>query len=241
MNILDVAAMLRVLSFSEENEKTRKKWVEEKLKSISAGENLLDAGAGERQYEKFCDHLKYISQDFCEYTGGEAEGLTTSSWDTTGIDIVSDIINMPIQDNTIDNILCTEVIEHIKKPELAIAEFARVIKNGGRLYLTAPFSSLTHFAPYHYCTGFNIYWYEEILSEYGFVIEEATPNGNYFSQVSQEVLRVLHMSEKYGIKLYIWNKIRIIFMVRLLNKIAKKGVKSSEVWNFGYMIVAKKV
>lgn len=234
--------MGRIINFSGGgNEEIRRKWVENKLSRIPQGQSLLDAGAGEQQYKKYCKHLKYISQDFCEYTGGEEEGLTMGSWDTTKIDIVSDITSIPIEKELIDNILCTEVFEHIKKPELAIAEFARILKKGGKLYLTAPFSSLTHMAPYHYCTGFNKYWYEEILAEYGFVIEEMTANGNFFDQVAQELFRVVHITQKYGVKLCLLNKLRIVMMVRLLNRLAQKGKKSEETWNFGYMIVAKKM
>ena len=35
-------------------------------------------------------------------------------WDTSKIDIISDITAMPVDDGTFEYILCTEVFEHIK-------------------------------------------------------------------------------------------------------------------------------
>ena len=46
------------------NEAVRVKWIEETLKKIPEGLTILDAGAGESQFKKFCSHLKYIAQDF---------------------------------------------------------------------------------------------------------------------------------------------------------------------------------
>ena len=68
-----------------------------------AGKRLLDAGAGECKYKPFCTHLKYVSQDFCQYTGeGNSKGLQMGKWDTSHIDIVSDITNIPEPDASFD-------------------------------------------------------------------------------------------------------------------------------------------
>ena len=46
------------------NETNRYKWTEETLKKIPTGYKILDAGAGECQFKKFCTHLNYTAQDF---------------------------------------------------------------------------------------------------------------------------------------------------------------------------------
>lgn len=113
-------------------EKNRQEWVRIRLGNISQCESLLDAGAGECQYKKYCSHLKYVSQDFGEYDGvGDGVGLQTKNWDNSRLNIISDITNMPIPDHSFDNILCAEVLEHIPYPEKAIIEFSRILKNGG--------------------------------------------------------------------------------------------------------------
>lgn len=156
----------------DDNESSRINWLENVLKGIPAGLKILDAGAGECQFKKFCGHLNYVSQDFAKYDGsGNKEGLQTNGWDNTKLDIVSDITNIPVGDSSFDVVMCTEVFEHLKNPILALKEFYRILKKGGTLIITAPFNSLTHFAPYHFYSGFNKYFYQENLAEQHFLIK----------------------------------------------------------------------
>ena len=91
------------------------------LARLPAGTRLLDAGAGTQRYRSFCSHLHYVSQDFCEYKGkGDGIGMQTGSWDTTKIDIVSDIVAIPEENGSFGAVLCTEVLEHIPDPIKAL-------------------------------------------------------------------------------------------------------------------------
>lgn len=113
------------------------------------------------------------------------------------IDIVSDIVNIPEQNETFDAILCTEVLEH--KPDVlaAIKEFTRSLEPGGSLIITAPFNSLTNFAPYHYC-GFSRYWYNYHLEKSGFKIEVVDHNDSWFPYVAQELRRSRLVGKMYS-------------------------------------------
>ena len=95
--------------------------------------------------------------------GAPDEGLQTQAGITSRIDLVSDITAIPAPDASFDAILCSEVLEHVPEPTHALDEFARLLKPGGKLILTAPFASFVHMAPYHYCNGFCRYWYEHHL------------------------------------------------------------------------------
>ena len=181
------------------NLKTREDWLRSKLASIPSGSRILDAGAGEQQYKRFCSHLKYVSQDFAEYDGkGDGLGLQQAKWDYGKLDIVSDITRIPEPNESFDAVMCIEVFEHLPDPVDAIREFSRLLQNGGYLILTAPFCSLTHFAPYHFYSGFNRFFYERFLPEHGFLIKEIQANGNYFEYLAQEVRRIPWASEKYS-------------------------------------------
>jgi len=168
------------------------KWVIEKLKLLPNGSRILDAGAGECRFKKFCHHLNYVAQDFNKYDGlGNQEGLQMERWNQDCIDIVSDICNIPQPDASFDAVLCTEVFEHIPDPISAIKEFSRLLKKDGILILTAPFCSGSHFSPYHFYSGFNKYFYELYLKNNDFEIIEISQNGNFFDYLAQELRRAL--------------------------------------------------
>jgi ubiquinone/menaquinone biosynthesis C-methylase UbiE len=226
------------------NLSNREIWLEETLKKIPRDDKILDAGAGELKYKKFCSHLRYVSQDFAQYDGkGDDKGLQTEQWDQTKLDIISDITSIPEPDESFDAIMCIEVFEHLPAPILAIKEFSRLLKKGGILIITAPFCSLTHFAPYHFYSGFNRYFYEKYLTEFGFKIDELTSNGNFYEFLGQETRRISAISDKYlNRKTSFCEKILILFFLKVLQKYSKldNKNKSSEILNFGFHVKAIK-
>ena len=50
-----------------------------------------------------------------------------------------DIENIPYEDNTVDSIICIEVLEHVRNPFKAIDEIYRTLKPGGKVFFTTPF------------------------------------------------------------------------------------------------------
>lgn len=225
------------------NKPFRDAWLEKTLNAIPAGRKLLDAGAGEQQFRKYCTHLEYVSQDFAQYDGsGDGKGIQTEKWDTARLDIISDIRSIPVPDSSFDVVLCTEVLEHVPYPAEAIREMIRVLKKGGLLILTAPFGSLTHFAPYHFSTGFNSYFYEYWMKEYACKIKELSPNGNYFEWIAQELRYATVASEKYkGPAMGFLEKISQRRLLSWLKRNSRQASKSHELACFGYHMIAEKL
>ena len=184
------------------NELNRQTWLKNQLAALPAGVRILDAGAGELRNRQHCGHLIYVSHDFCQYKGRQGgaidAGIQVNSWDTSRIDLISDIAEISAPDASFDAILCSEVLEHVPEPTHALDEFARLLKPGGSLILTAPFASLVHLAPFHYCSGFSRYWYEHHLALRGFEITELAPNGDWFAYAKQEISRLGSMERESG-------------------------------------------
>ena len=226
----------------QHNATTRLAWLEHALKRIPAGSRILDAGAGELGNKQFCSHLDYVSQDFGQYGGtGDGRGLQTGSWDTAAVDIVSDITEIPEPGGSFDVVLCSEVLEHLPDPLSALKEFRRLLRPEGVLIITAPFCSLTHFAPYHFSTGFNRYFYLHHLETLGFEVKEMVPNGNYFEYLAQELRRVPAVAQQYsGQKVGFLQRIAVRVLLRMLDGFSRADEDSATLLCFGYHVVAKK-
>lgn len=217
------------------NEAARKSWVESKLTRLPAGLRILDAGAGEQQYKKYCTHLQNVSQDFGQYDGiGDNVGLQMGKWYNSNLDIVGDIVDIFEPDDSFDVILCKEVFEQLPNPVLAIQEFFRLLKSGGQLLITAPFCSLTHFEPYHYATCFNRYFYEKHLADNGFQSVVIESNGNFFEFVAQEVRRIEDAATLYSNKRrpHIVEQTAIWVILNLLNKMPRNYIGSGVLQQF---------
>jgi len=74
-----------------------------------------------------------------------------------------------LADEVYDYVVCTEVLEHTLQPFNAVAEIRRILKPGGRLFLTVPFNFRIH-GPLPDCWRFTEHGLQVLLS--GFNILE---------------------------------------------------------------------
>jgi SAM-dependent methyltransferase len=91
---------------------------------------LLDLGCGTRPYRS-------IYEPFFEKSIGA--DLPDAPFPQHGIDILCSATSVPLPDNSIDFILCTEVLHDLPEPDLFFNEAKRLLKPGGVLFLTSPF------------------------------------------------------------------------------------------------------
>ncbi len=221
---------------------TREAWLERALAGIPAGHRILDAGAGEKQYRRFCSHLKYVSQDFGGYDGkGDGAGEQTGAWDQSGLDIVCDITAIPRADESFEAVMCIEVFEHLPDPIRALQELTRLLKPGGVLVLTAPFCSITHFAPYFFHTGYSRYFYSHWLEVLGYTIEDMQWNGCYFEYLAQELHRLPSVGERFaGVKPTWIERNALDLTLGLLQRLSRHDRGSEELLSFGLHVLARK-
>jgi ubiquinone/menaquinone biosynthesis C-methylase UbiE len=80
---------------------------------------------------------------------------------------------IPFKNNFFDGLLCSNVFEHLNKPETAIKEFRRVLKEGGKLVIIVPTKS-----GYERDKTHVKFWEEgeltEVLERFGFGIKKVS-------------------------------------------------------------------
>lgn len=221
-----------------DNEYIRNQFVERELNALKNNSLLLDAGCGSQQYRKFCGHLRYRSQDFCQYESDALSGFTSGMGGSSGyiygnVDYVGDIWAIDECNAEFDAILCTEVFEHIPFPNETLSEFSRLLKTDGVLILTVPSNCLRHMDPFFYYSGFSDRYLERMLPENGFHIEILEPIGDYYSWLAVEIARTIKNHSIFAM---------FLLLPALFYFYCKsKSVLSVNTLCMGYHVVAKKI
>ncbi len=148
---------------------------------VEKGAWVLDAGAGECRYKEFFRHAHYIGLDFA---------LGDASWDYGKLDVIGDLLHIPIADNAFDAVICTQVLEHVCEPKRVLCEINRVLRPGGHLFLSAPQWWFQHQKPHDYYR-YTFYGLQYLFEQSGFDIIFIKPMGGYFCFLSV-VLQGLH-------------------------------------------------
>lgn len=103
---------------------------------------LLDVGCGQMPYKEI---LLAPPSQVKTYIGLD---LIDNNIYKTKPDLVWDGKKIPLEDNSVENAIATELFEHCPEPEQVMREIYRVLKPGGLLYFTVPFLWPLHDVPY---------------------------------------------------------------------------------------------
>lgn len=113
---------------------------------------VLDVGCGEMPF-------RGLLGKNASYTG-----IDVPVADDFGMSKHPDIVpfdgqTIPFEDSSFDHVICTEVLEHVEDPGSLIAEMNRVLRPGGTMVVTVPFSARVHHSPhdYHRYTCFRLH------------------------------------------------------------------------------------
>lgn len=151
-----------------------------RLAKLAKGKKVLDAGAGECPFKPLFKESEYVAQDI-----GEIDAI----FDYSKIDVSSDIYDIPVPENSFDFVLCSEVLEHLQYPDRAIKEFKRLLKNGGQIWITVPFSGGLHQEPYDFYR-YTKYALEGFAKDNELSTVEITPLGGAFTYLSLVVKNI---------------------------------------------------
>jgi 2-polyprenyl-3-methyl-5-hydroxy-6-metoxy-1,4-benzoquinol methylase len=141
---------------------------------------VLDVGCGVQPYRGLFDpSVKYIGID------------TTNSKTHFGYETPDTLYysgdRWPVENISVDFILCTETLEHVQDPTVFLKEAARVLRPSGEMVLTVPFAARWHFIPYDYWrytpSGLQV-----LLEKAGFGDIQVYPRGNSLTVACYKVM-----------------------------------------------------
>jgi len=151
------------------NKSIRRFYIEKHLdqnKELLLG-NILDVGGKKSEF-----YFKQINSE------------KINSWkfvnnnQNTKPDFLCDASTIPLNDNSVDRILCLELLEYVKDPKKVISEFYRLLKKDSYLILSCPFNHPVHGDYYIDRARFTSIFLKELLTEAKFKLISLEPMGS---------------------------------------------------------------
>ncbi|SIR28390.1 Methyltransferase domain-containing protein [Aromatoleum tolulyticum] len=135
----------------------------ERWVNAQARGTLVDVGCGNgRLRDALPSSVRYLGID---YPTTVALGYSGSA------DILGDAAALPIADACVDVVVLLDVLEHLPDPALAVAEAARILREGGRCLVHVPFLYPLHDEPHDY-QRWTRYGLERLFASAGFKLTE---------------------------------------------------------------------
>lgn len=135
--------------------------------------HLLDVGCGAKPYRALASGVtSYVGADIEAGPGVDLVLVPGEPW--------------PVESASVDVILCTQVLEHVADLEQVWGELCRVLRPGGRLIATVPFTYNEHGTPHDY-RRFSTHGFRR-LAERDFVVDEVREQGGAGSTIVMLVL-----------------------------------------------------
>jgi len=149
---------------------------------------VIDVGCGTSPYQSLVESRSGVDR----YIGMEYPGARDYfGEEITSVDLMGDVQDLPIHSETVDLVLCLEVIEHVPEPEMAMREVLRVLKPSGVFILSAPSTFKLHMEPHDY-HRFTKYGLQYLLSKMEFKVITLECRGKASAAVGQTLSSYLH-------------------------------------------------
>ena len=137
-------------------------------------DRVLDAGCGRgetlREFQRFKVPVDYYGVDL---------GVGDPTWEFR-VSAVADLHRLPFRSGSFDKVICSQVLEHVDHPYVVLGELARVVRPGGRIFLSIPFVWHLHQEPYDRMR-FTRHGIDFMVKSHGLVAEVVQPMGGYFT------------------------------------------------------------
>jgi SAM-dependent methyltransferase len=159
-------------------------WRHLRVELATAQGDVLDVGAGAQPYRSLLDRpgVRYRAIDL-------ASARERFGYDTPDTEYFSGD-RWPVTDASIDMVLATETLEHVRAPALFVAEARRVLRPGGRFVVTVPFSARWHYVPDDYWR-FTPSSLRDLFEAAGFADVVVRPRGNELTVACSKVVALI--------------------------------------------------
>ena len=130
---------------------------------------LLDLGCGSQPYRQYLKKVaRYVGLDY----PSTRECLSTK----VKAEVLGDARTLPFADRSFDGVLCSQVLEHVDRPETVVREMSRILKPGGVGLISVPFFYNLHMEPHDYFR-FSPYGIKKLLERNGLAVRQLRGQG----------------------------------------------------------------
>jgi len=201
--------------------------------TLYANGSVLDVGCGNKPYESLFDNkaASYIGCDVVQS-------------DKKKVDVICPATQLAFDDGRFDTVFTTQVIEHVDDPFTMISECNRVLKPGGMLILSAPFTWELHEEPYDFYR-YTKYGLKAMLEKNGFEVLSLKANGGKWAAIFQLQLNMIYSGfrKKTLVRKFIKGFFINLRFTSVLNSFALWLDRKhyDELLTLNYVVVARKV
>lgn len=187
---------------------------------------------------------------------GPLIGQGVHRWLTLNIDraakphLLADATALPLASRSVNVVICTQVLEHMKQPILAIEEMYRVLRSpdpgsglpGGVLVLSVPFLYRIHGAPQDYLR-FTEYFLRHSVEMAGFRVVQLKKLGLLFAvlcdMIKQAISEVQPAPLRWGLGLLFLPVAELLIVLERCPWIQRS--RTLNTYTTGYLLLAEKL
>ena len=213
--------------------------IKETIEKYKFSGTLLDFGCGEKPYKNlFKDITAYEGIDFKNYSINK--DFKAEKPDYYFDNDYLKTLTLPFDNNSFDNTVSFQVLEHHRNPQKMISEIFRITKPKGLILITAPFLGGIHESPNDY-QRYTEYGLMELSKPHNCEILEISRQGSLFSTISMLLNEYLSSFASRNIFSYIFavSIYPLFLLLQYFSLFLDKFFKSNNIF-FNYLILVKK-
>lgn len=194
----------RISSISLVTNYKQKEMLEEFLNKFDDNDVIIDIGTSNRRLKENVLNLDLEKNQF--------------------VDIIADVHDIPLEDSSVDAVIVTGLIEHIKNPVSAVDELYRILKPNGTIFASVPFIQPYHPHPTDF-QRFTIEGIEMLFNKFETIeLIKTRGSGSTISWILQEFFSILFsFNNKKAYKILKVFFAYVFYLLKYLDKLLEKN------------------